>query len=352
MQEKEENEKDENKNTNNIEIQNNNPKKIIIKKKKKEKIGPTIKKCKTNKAEDKELQIACEDKEERKERLKEEKKLKEKEKQRKKEEELKNKNLIYKIDEENYNCADCGKSKSTYLSINNGITLCDSCSEQHKLLGHSISYVRSINDKLDEYLFNFIVFGSNTRFKRFIKKENLDENLSIKIKYKTKALYFYRKALKNKVKGIPNPIKDYNDPNIIEENNTEDDFPEFINYNIQKQIIEKGEFKKESKILNILSKLISKNENKKKIEVTLLRSKSSVNEELKKETAPTFGDDLDKISKSKKKPNPPINYDIDKIKESSRPINDDDDKNETEKSDEVEDTAPNRPTTEQIINHI
>ena len=183
-------------------------------------------------------------------------------------------------------------------------------------------------------------------------KRNFRWKLSNKIKHKTKALlYFYRKALKNKVKGIPNPIKDYNDPNVIEENNTEDDFPEFINYNIHKQIIEKGEFKKESKILNILSKIISKNENKKKIEVTILRSKSSVNEELKKETAPTFEDDLDKISKSKKKPNPPINYDIDKIKESSRPINDDD-KNETEKSDEIEDTAPNRPTTEQIINHI
>ena len=156
--------KKEENNTKNKERQIVNPTNITIKKKKKEMVGPRIKKCKTNKTEDRELQIACEDKEERKERIKEEKKLKKKEKQRKKEEELKNKNLIYKIDDENYNCADCGKQKSTYLSINNGITLCDSCSQQHKILGNSISYIKNINDKLDEYLFNFIVFGSNTRF--------------------------------------------------------------------------------------------------------------------------------------------------------------------------------------------
>jgi len=62
-------------------------------------VGPKIKMRKINKKEDKELQIACEDPQERKERLKEEKIERQKQKQKKKEEELKNKNLIYKIDE-------------------------------------------------------------------------------------------------------------------------------------------------------------------------------------------------------------------------------------------------------------
>ena len=155
---------------------------IIIKRKKREISGPRIKKQKMNKTEDKELQIACEDKEEKKERLKEERK--EKEKLRKKEEELKNKNLIYRIDEQNYICGDCEKEKSIYISINNGITICNTCAQEHQLLGHSISYIISINEKLDEYIFNFIVFGSNTRFKRFIINENIDNNFQIKKKYK------------------------------------------------------------------------------------------------------------------------------------------------------------------------
>ena len=173
---------------------------------KKEIVGPKIKKPKKNKTEDKELQIAFEDAKERKERLKEEKAAKKRNKLKQKEEELKNKNLIFKIDEENYNCVDCGNVKSTFISINNGVTICDICAQQHQLLGHSISYLKNINDQLDEYLFNFIVFGSNSRFKLFIKNEKIDEHLSIKKKYKVKALYFYRKTLKNKVNGILNLI--------------------------------------------------------------------------------------------------------------------------------------------------
>ena len=111
-------------------------------------IGPRMKHQKKNKKEDIELQIACEDAEERKERLM-------LEKLKKKEEILKNKNLVYKIDEDNYNCVDCGTPQSNFISINNGITLCNNCAEIHKKFGHNISFVLNINDELDEYLFNF-----------------------------------------------------------------------------------------------------------------------------------------------------------------------------------------------------
>ena len=157
-------------------------------------IGPRMKHQKRNKKEDIELQIACEDEQEKKERLFQEK-------LKMKEIKLKNKNLIYKIDEDNYNCVDCGTPQANYISINNGVTLCDNCAEIHKKFGQKISFLLNINDELDEYLFNFIVFGSNTKFKRFLEKENVDKNLNPKRKYKTNAVVFYRKSLKNKVEG-------------------------------------------------------------------------------------------------------------------------------------------------------
>ena len=298
---------------------------------------------KINKKEDKELQIACEDPQERKERLKEEKIERQKQKQKKKEEELKNKNLIYKIDEENYLCVDCGKVKSSFLSINNGVTICYLCAQEHQLLGHSISYLKNINDKLDEYLFNFIVFGSNTRFKQFIEKEKLKPSLPITKKYKTKALYFYRKLLKNKVLQKEAPLKDYNDPNEIVKDNNKDEYPEFNKYKIKNQIIQKGQFKKESKIKHILNKIINfGEESNKKNNQLLLRSRSSMCEKLKKDGANTIeGDDNDNVNIYKQKP-PVLTCDSDKLKESSRPIN-----KETEKTEENEETQHAQQTSEQ-----
>lgn len=317
----EEGEKEEKDEPENFEKEENDEN---INSKKREIIGPRIKMQKKNKKEDKELQEACEDSKERKERLKEEKKLKEKERLQKKEEDLKNKNLIYRIDEENYKCADCQIEKPTVISINNGITICNSCAQQHQILGHSISYLKNINEKLDEYLFNFIVFGSNTRFKKFILTENIDGNLSIKKRYKTQALYFYRKMLKAKVFGKELPIKEYNDPNEIVENNIEDDYPEFNKYIIKNQIIEKGVFKKESKLQKIFNKLIIGTKEKNTKNVLLLRARSSVNEELKKENVNTNeGDDINKINIFKKPP--PSKQFCNDIKESERHINENED---------------------------
>lgn len=307
-------------------------------------IGPKIKKRKENKIEDKLLQIACEDKEERKERLKEEKKERQIQKLKRKEEELKNKNIIFKIDEDNYNCVDCGKEKSKFLSINNGVTLCDNCAQEHRLLGNCISYIIDINDKLDEYLFNFIVFGSNTRFKRFLEKEKVEKKLSISKKYKTNAVYYYRKLLKNKVEGIQLPEKDYEDPNEIITDNKIDEFSEFNKYIIKDQIIIKGEFKKESKLKSIINKIknFSIKNNKKNNTVIILRSRSSIREILKKEVVKNNEEeDVEKVEKkekvnvSKKKPSS-LTFDNDKLKESSRPIKDD--KTDREKTEENEDT--------------
>ena len=312
------------------------------------KIGPRIKHQKRNKKEDIELQIACEDEEERKERLNQEK-------EKKKEIELKNKNLIYKIDEENYNCVDCGNSQSNFISINNGVTLCSNCAEIHKQFGNDISYILNINDELDEYLFNFIVFGSNSKFKKFLENENVDTKLNLKKKYKTNAVVFYRKNLKNKVEGKKLEEKFYQNPNDIYKNLENNDYPEFNNYLMKKCLIKNGEFKKQNKLLNLLSNLFKKKTtNKNKL---LLRKKSSVKEQF------ILNDNINenvnnrnvninnnKISMNIKKYKNSFDFDNDKIKESSRPFNEE--KTEPDKNKETEEAPRIQSTSEHMISKV
>ena len=325
---------DNNDNIKEISIKSESEKDEIPQKKS---VGPRMKQQKKNKKEDIELQIACEDAEERKERLKEEK-------EKKKEIILKNKNIIYKIDEENYNCVDCGKSPSKFISINNGVTLCNDCAEIHKSFGPNISYIININDELDEYLLNFIVFGSNTKFKRFLEKENVDKNISIKKKYKINAIVFYRKNLKNKVEGKKLEIKNYENPNEIFENIDINIYPEFIEYIIKNHIIKNGELKKQNKLVSFMSNIFGKrNINKRKL---LLRNKSSTNEMLINNKTGNESKNKNKIS-MKKYPNS-LDFDNDKIKESSRPFNEE--KTEPDKVVETEDKPNIQPTNEQMIN--
>ena len=291
---------------------------------------------KRNKKEDIELQIACEDAEERKERLM-------LEKQKKKEKALKNKNLIYKIDEDNYNCVDCGKKQTNFISINNGVTLCSNCAEIHKKFGHGISFVLNINDELDEYLFNFIVFGSNTKFKRFLEKENVDKNLNIKKKYKINAVAFYRKNLKNKVEGKKLENKNYNNPNEISENLDEYDCPEFDGYILRNKLIKNGELIKQNIFVNFMHKIFFTN---KKVpnrnNKLLIRSKSSI-----KDLVPNneIKDNKNKLNMNKKK----LNLQIEKLKESSRPLTDE--KTDPDKNNESQETPRIYTTSEQMVNN-
>ena len=126
------------------------------------------------------------------------------------------------------------------VSINNGILICENCAKEHELLGSSISYLKNINDDYDEFLINFIVLGSNTKFKRFLTNEKVDLNLPIKDKYKTQAVNYYRKNLKAKVEGKDEIKKEYKDPNEIL-NDLDDNYPEFNKkYVIKNQVLKKG----------------------------------------------------------------------------------------------------------------
>ena len=139
------------------------------------------------------------------------------------------KDIILSIDEENSKCADCEKEEPSKVSVNNGIVLCEGCAAEHSQLGTSISYIRDLTDDFDEYLLNYFTLGGNSKFKRFLKEENVDNSLPINKKYLTKACDFYRVNLKRKVQGKNLLEKNYENPNEIIEN-PENHFPEFENY--------------------------------------------------------------------------------------------------------------------------
>ena len=203
--------------------------------------------------EEKEEKDEKEDKKEKKKKKKKEKKKKEKKEKKKKKEKL---NLILAIDEENNKCADCENSNPIKISINNGIVICESCAEKHLLLGPSISYIKDIDDDLDEYLLNFLVFGSNSKFKRFLISEQVGLSLPIEKKYITKACYFYRKNLKRKVKGENiETEKNYEKGDDPMEEGGENDFEEFENYKIKSKVIHEGSLKSKDNINTKLNKL-------------------------------------------------------------------------------------------------
>ena len=198
------------------------------------------------KEEDKKVEESKEDKKEEEEKQEEEKENEQEKKDDKKKEKKSKKektNLILTIDEENNVCVDCGKEHPTKVSINNGTIICEECATKHEELGHGISFVKNIDDDFDEYLLNYIVFGSNSKFKRFLIQENVDQSLPIEKKYLTKACFYYRNNLRSKVRGEKlEEKKDYEDPNEIVEN-VEDKYPEFEHYKIKSKVVHDGALK-------------------------------------------------------------------------------------------------------------
>ena len=144
------------------------------------------------------------------------------------------KDIILSIDEENIKCVDCGKENPIKVSVNNGIILCEGCALQHIELGPNVSYIRDLSGEFDEYLLNYFTLGGNSKFKKFLKEENVDTSLPINKKYLTRACEFYRINLKRKVQGVDLLTKKYENPNEIVEN-MENNFPEFEDYVIKNQ---------------------------------------------------------------------------------------------------------------------
>lgn len=111
--------------------------------------------------------------------------------------------LINTILEDKYNtlCYDC-KSETiypNYISINNGIFLCENCAKIHKKWDKQYSQIIKNNlSKLDLYQLTLLVNGGNSNLRIFIDN-NFPKLLYLNPEqmYKTNALQYYRDLVIN-----------------------------------------------------------------------------------------------------------------------------------------------------------
>ena len=146
--------------------------------------------------------------------------------------------IFYNMDIKNNICADCGKKKSMdFASINNGIIICSECAKEHQSLGYNISFIHSLGEKWDDYLFNYIKVGGNSRFMQFCKDYKLNkEDGNIIQKYKSKGLAYYRDILRSEVLGYDPPENINVNKAYEEEKNIPDNYPEFKKYTFVKHV--------------------------------------------------------------------------------------------------------------------
>ena len=107
--------------------------------------------------------------------------------------------LISQINKDKMNtiCFDCGAENPNFVSINNGIFLCNQCASVHMSFPQGISIIEN-NDlySLSEKELKFLAEGGNTSLNDFILDEYPKlENYSQKLLYKTRAMDYYRKRL-------------------------------------------------------------------------------------------------------------------------------------------------------------
>ena len=110
-------------------------------------------------------------------------------------------------DKMNSFCFDCGAKNVSFVSINNGIFLCNECATVHMSFPQEISIIENSDlYSLTELALKYLAFGGNSRLNDFILEEFPKlENYSQKLLYKTRAMDYYRKRLNYFVNGGPEP---------------------------------------------------------------------------------------------------------------------------------------------------
>ena len=99
-------------------------------------------------------------------------------------------------DPDNNKCVDCRMDEPNWASVNNGVFICNLCAEQHRKLGTSVSFVRSVNlDSWPQSYLALMSLGGNKKFADFMDVYGLN-SFEIEEKYPTVAGKFYRKQLK------------------------------------------------------------------------------------------------------------------------------------------------------------
>jgi hypothetical protein len=157
------------------------------------------------------------------------------------------KQTIFSLDAKNQKCNDCGEPDVKFVSVNNGITLCELCAQIHQNFGYQISYLRSIEDEFDDYLMNFFIYGGNKKFKKTLRHMGVNLDVKKAHLYRTFGVDFYRRNLKSIVKGNSQLEKDFSNANEIMQIDS-NAFPEFENYVI-------GEYNKNQINLALLNNM-------------------------------------------------------------------------------------------------
>ena len=143
--------------------------------------------------------------------------------------ELNFKQTLFSLDKKNSSCNDCGDADVKYVSVNNGITLCELCAQIHKNFGYEISFIRSIEDQFDDYLVGFFIYGGNKKFRKKMRNMGVDLDQKKGNLYRTFGADYYRRNLKSIVKGNSQLDIDFEKANDVMKDET-NNFPEFANY--------------------------------------------------------------------------------------------------------------------------
>ena len=105
-------------------------------------------------------------------------------------------------EEKNKRCNDCGKENPKFVSINNGVFICDRCMIKHRSYGLNISVVRSLeNDTWNNLQITYLKKGGNEFFRNLINEYYFPLNTPVYNIYRSKAAEFHRKLLKDFVLG-------------------------------------------------------------------------------------------------------------------------------------------------------
>ena len=104
--------------------------------------------------------------------------------------------------EENKKCFDCQNEPARWTSLNNGIFLCNECSEEHKSFGLGTNIIKSISlEQWNKSQLNIMKIGGNKRLKTFLESNDVPKNIDKKALYHSKLMVYYRKKLKAEAEG-------------------------------------------------------------------------------------------------------------------------------------------------------
>ena len=100
-------------------------------------------------------------------------------------------------EDENKKCFDCGAQPARWVSLNNGIYICQSCSEEHKKIESETSKIKSISfEQWNKSQLNIMKKGGNMKLRLFLEENNIEPNIDKNILYNSKLMLYYRNKLK------------------------------------------------------------------------------------------------------------------------------------------------------------